>query len=201
MVVTARGRFYTLLCVTLALLCISGVLLAVLVVVFGVIAAFDSSVGTRPGPMGLTREQSVVIPLTTITLFAAFVTTALLLRQRPALHKRFMVLGMISVLSPPIARLVRLAEFEDYFLAIQIMVPALFIGWCLSNDWRTQRIVHPIYAIGGMFLVLSWPLRVLLGQAISSSPFAKPTLWRTHASCWLPESSLRCGHALRCAGR
>jgi hypothetical protein len=43
------------------------------------------------------------------------------------------------------------------------IVPALFVAWCLAYDWRKQRIVHPVYAIGGAALIASWPLRVMIG--------------------------------------
>jgi len=57
-----------------------------------------------------------------------------------------------------------LAGLFDYFLLIQTAVPALFVAWCLINDWRKNRIVHPVFALGGAVILISWPLRGMLGQ-------------------------------------
>ena len=143
---------------------IVGVLLAMVVVVVGVMTSFESSLATRPRGMGFTSPQFVIFPLGGIAVFAVFVATAVALRKRAALHKRFMTLAMITVLGPPTARLLNLAGLQDHFLAIQMTVPALFITWCLINDWRKNHIVHPVFAIGGPFIVISWPLRAMFAQ-------------------------------------
>jgi len=105
------------------------------------------------------------VPLTIMVLFTVFVGTALLMRHRSAIHKRFMVLAMISVLGPAVARLMNLAGGGDYFLLIQTSVTAAFVAWCLVSDWRKNDIVHPVFLYGGLFLVLSWPLRVMVAQS------------------------------------
>jgi hypothetical protein len=143
---------------------IVGVGLAVLVVILGVFTAFQSSLAMRPRPMGMTSPQFVLVPLIGIAQFALLVGCAVAFRRRASLHKRFMVLAMIGVLGPPVARLVTLAGVGDYWLWIQTTVPALLVIWCLVNDWRKNHIVHPIYSIGGALLVISWPLRVVLAH-------------------------------------
>lgn len=40
-----------------------------------------------------------------------------------------------------------------------------FITWCLVHDWRRHHIVHPVYAIGGVAIVASWPLRLMVGRS------------------------------------
>ncbi len=54
----------------------------------------------------MNSQQFVLVPLVAITFFAILVTAAVLLRKRAQLHKRLMTLAMISVLGPPIARLI-----------------------------------------------------------------------------------------------
>jgi hypothetical protein len=143
---------------------VAGALLAVAVVVVGVMTAFESSLANRPRGMGLTSPQFVIVPITGIAFFAAFVALGIAFRRRAALHKRFMVLAMLAVLGPPVARLMILAGAQQHYLAIQTTVPALFVAWCLIADWRKNRIVHPVFAIGGGLLVVSWPVRVLLAR-------------------------------------
>ena len=106
-----------------------------------------------------THMQFVFVPLFGIASFAALVTAAALLRKSASLHKRLMTLAMISVLGPPVARLINLTQNTEHFLAIQMAVPAALIIWCLVSDWLKYRVVHPVYALGGTLMVLSWPLR------------------------------------------
>ena len=70
-----------------------------------------------------------------------------------------MMLAMISVLGPPVARLIAVTQSGQYFVPIQIGVPAAFLAWCLVSDWIKYRIVHPVYAIGGSILLISLPVR------------------------------------------
>jgi len=143
---------------------IAGIVVAALVVIFGYATAIVSAGAPRPRPLGMNSQQFVLIPLVAITLFAILVTAAVLLRKRAQLHKRLMTLAMISVLGPPVARLVFVTHTDKYFALIQMAVPAAFLAWCLVSDWRKYRIVHPVYSIGGAILLISLPARALIAQ-------------------------------------
>ena len=39
-----------------------------------------------------------------------------------------------------------------------------FVVWALLYDWFRNRIVHPVFAIGGPLLVVSWPLRAVIAH-------------------------------------
>lgn len=146
---------------------IAGIGVAALVVIFGFATAIVSAGAPRVRPMGMNSQQFVFVPLLAISLFAILVTAAVLLRKRAQLHKRLMMLAMISVLGPPIARLIMMTHTGEHFLAIQMAVPAVFVAGCLVSDWVRYRIVHPVYAVGGILLVLSWPVRVAIAQTLA----------------------------------
>jgi hypothetical protein len=143
---------------------IAGIVVAALVVIFGFATAIVSARVPRVRPMGLNSQQFVLFPLVAITSFAILVTAAVVLRKRAQLHKRLMTLAMISVLGPPVARLIFVANAGKYFPAIQMAVHALCLAWCLVSDWRKYRIVHPVYSIGGAILLISLPLRFMIAQ-------------------------------------
>jgi hypothetical protein len=143
---------------------IAGVAIAVLVFVLGVVTAVASADAPRVRPMGMNSQQFVLVPLVGITIFAMFVTAAVAFRRRADLHKRFMVLAMISVIGPPVARLIALTQNGEYFGPIQLAVPAGLLSWCLVSDWMKYRIVHPVYSIGGAILLISLPLRFLIAR-------------------------------------
>lgn len=149
---------------------IAGAVLAALVFAVGVATALHA--GALPGfrPSGRTGAQFVIIPLTSIALFGGLVGAGIVLRRRASLHKRLMLLGMIAVLGPAIARVVVLIGQRRHVTYFQIGVTAAFIAWCLIADWRKHRVVHPVFAIGGLGLLLSWALR----------------LWLTGSDVWAP---------------
>jgi len=144
---------------------IAGVVLALLVVIIGYMTAIVGAPVVRPRPMGFSGLEFLIFPLTGIGLFAVFVAAAILLRRKAALHKRFMVLAMISVLGPAVARLIRLGDLGEHFLAIQASAAAAFVVWALLYDWFKYRMIHPVFAIGGALIVLSWPVRAAVAQS------------------------------------
>lgn len=143
---------------------IAGIAVAALVVILGYATAIASASAPRMRPMGMNSQQFTLIPLVAISFFATLVTAAVILRKRAPLHKRLMTLAMISVLGPPAARLVFWTHSDKYFGPILMGVTAFFLAWCLANDWRKYRIVHPVYAIGGAILLISLPVRFLIAQ-------------------------------------
>ena len=142
---------------------IAGALLAALVVADGITTALIGAPDPRIRPMGLTGLQFLIFPLMGITFFAVCVAAAIALRKRAAFHKRLMLLAMFAVLGPPVARLMRLVGI-DAFLLVQTLVVLGFVAWALLYDWFRNRIVHPIFAIGGSLLVVSWPLRAVIAR-------------------------------------
>jgi hypothetical protein len=59
---------------------------------------------------------------------------------------------------------------RDHWSYLVPVIPALSVVWCLVQDWRHHRIVHPVYAIGGVAIATAWPLRLMIGR----------TEWWTH---------------------
>jgi hypothetical protein len=156
---------------------IAGVIVAACVVVLGVATAIVSASAPRMRPMGLTSPQFSLIPLVAITSFAILVSAAIFFRRRPEFHKRLMTLAMIAVIAPPTARLIALTTDGTHFLAIQTSMTAVLVILCLINDWQGRRTLHPLYAICGTFLVISWPLRVWV---------ARTPAW-DHAGQWIAQ--------------
>src|SRR5687768_13144331 len=138
---------------------IAAVFLAFVVVATSLAAMFVSAATPRMTQLGITAAQASIIPLVAATQFAVLVTAGVALRRRAGLHKRLMVLAVISAISPAVARLTFVLGLRDYALLIHMSVIAAFVTACLVYDWRKNRVVHPVFAIGGVALVLLWPLR------------------------------------------
>lgn len=143
---------------------IAGVVLAVIVTILGYATAILSADAPRMRPMGMNSQQFVLVPLAGITFFAVFVALAVSFRRRAEFHKRFMILAMISVLGPPVARLIAVTQSSEFYAAIQLGVVVAFLLWAVVSDWVKHRFVHPVYAIGGSILLISLPLRFLIAR-------------------------------------
>jgi hypothetical protein len=92
-------------------------------------------------------------------VFAALARTGLHYRRRPDVHKRLMTLATIALLAAPIARLplpfVR-GPLANFGLA------DLFIVACLVCDLVTRGRIHHATLLGGLAVVASQPLRLMV---------------------------------------
>jgi hypothetical protein len=112
----------------------------------------------------------LAIPLFDMVLFAILVGSALYFRHRLESHKRLMTLGMIALLPAPIARL----PFE----LLKAGPPAffgladLFIVAMLAHDLITRKRIHPTTIWGGLLIVASQPLRLMIAGTPAWLAFA-----------------------------
>ena len=137
----------------------AGVVLAILVIVVTAISIVESANSPRPRPMGLNAQQFTFVPVVGIVGFAVCFAAAISLRRRADLHRRLMMLAMIFIMGPPVARILLVLGAQSKFLLAQTAISMALIGACLVYDWVKHRTVHPIYSIGGVILLVSWPLR------------------------------------------
>ena len=152
---------------------IAGAVLAVLVVIVGTtVAILRAKTGPSPIP-GVPPLGFLSIPFFDMVVFAILVGTALYFRRRLEAHKRLMTLSMITLLAAPIARMsfLPLPPGPPTFFGLA----DLFIVAMLVYDLSTRRRVHPATIWGGLLIVASQPLRLM----ISGTP-----AWLTFAS-WL----------------
>lgn len=141
-----------------------GVGLAVLVVIVSMMTVVESASSPRIRPMGLNSQQFSFVPTFIVIAFAGLFGAAIAFRRRADLHRRLMVLAMIALMGPPVARLLLLLGAKGGFLFSQTAVTAALVAWCLLYDWFKHRVVHPVYSIGGLLLVVSWPARFWVAQ-------------------------------------
>lgn len=139
---------------------IGGAVLAALVVIVGTAVAITrAKTGGSPIP-GVPPLGFLAIPLFDMVVFAALVGTALYFRRRLEAHKRLMTLSMISLLAAPIARMnfLPLPPGPPTFFGLA----DLFIVALLVYDLMTRGKVHPATIWGGLLIVASQPLRLMI---------------------------------------
>lgn len=93
--------------------------------------------------------------LINLLLFAALVGSGIALRRSPGFHKRLMLLAMVTLLAPAIARITLLFTHSGM---VQILSLDLCIALCLIVDTIRHRQLHPAFAWGGVIVVLCFHL-------------------------------------------
>jgi hypothetical protein len=125
--------------------------------------------GSAPIP-GVPPLAFLAVPLFDMVVFAILIGTGLSLRGNPDTHKRLMTLATISLMSAPIARLP--------FGLLRAGPPAffgltdLFIVAMLVYDLATRRRIHPATIWGGLLIVASQPLRLMISGTSAWMAFA-----------------------------
>jgi hypothetical protein len=149
---------------------IAGVVLAALVVIVGTTVAITRlRTGISPLP-GIPAPSFFAIPFFDMVVFAILVTTAIYYRRRIEAHKRLMTLSMITLLAAPIARMsfLPLPPGPPTFFGLA----DLFIVVLLVYDISTRRKVHPATIWGGLLIVASQPLRLMISGTPAWLAFA-----------------------------
>ncbi len=149
---------------------VAGAVLAALVVVLGTTTAILRVKGGAAPIPGVSGLSFLAVPLFDMLVFAILVGAALYFRRRLEAHKRLMTLGMIALTSAPIARLhfPMLPPGPPTFFGLT----DLFIVATLIYDLVTRRRIHPATIWGGLLIVVSQPLRLMISGTPAWLAFA-----------------------------
>lgn len=149
---------------------IAGAALAALVVIVGVATAIEAARrGVSPGPPPLVF---LAIPLGGVLVFGLLVGAAIANRRRGDWHKRLMLVGALSILTPAIARIPVDALHAGGIIAFFAITDLLVIA-CVAWDAARNRRLHPAFAWGGLFLVLSQAGTLAVAQSAAWQPVAR----------------------------
>lgn len=154
---------------------IAGGVLASLMVVIGTVTAIVRAKGPSPVP-GVNPLSFLTIPLGDILLFASLVGSAFYFRRKADKHKRLMLLATIAILPAAVARL-PFAFIQQYGPLAFFGLSDLFIVPCLIYDIVTRGRPHRATVLGGALIVISHPLRFVIGNTHAWLAFAT---WLTH---------------------
>jgi hypothetical protein len=139
-----------------------GVALAAVMVVLGTLAALTAAhrstgfIGIPVPPL-----RFLAVPIFDMILFPVFVGLAIAQRRNAQSHKRFMLLGTIGLVTAAIARWPGVYGSSIgpllFFGLTDLFIVAMAI-W----DFRSLGKLHPVTLWGGLVLILSQPLRLVV---------------------------------------
>jgi hypothetical protein len=89
-----------------------------------------------------------------LLIFAGLVLVALFYRQRGEIHKRLMLIAMISLMPPAYGRLIANVTHHNVELLVLAMMYTTALSCLLVDAWR-QRRVHPAFVIGSLLVIAS----------------------------------------------
>jgi uncharacterized membrane protein YozB (DUF420 family) len=150
---------------------IAGMVLAVLMVLIGSITAIIRAKIIVVPPGAGSPLSFLTIPLGDMLVFAILVGSAFYFRRRPETHKRLMLLATIGILPAAVARL-PFAFILQYGPLAFFGLSDLFIVPCLIYDLITRGRPHRATVLGGALIVLSQPLRLIIGGTNAWIAFA-----------------------------
>ena len=138
---------------------VAGGVLAALVAVAGVVTAV---VRAKQGaaPPGFPPLAFLAIPLGDMLVFTSLVGAGFYFRRRADTHKRLMLLATVGILPAAISRLP--FEFLKAGPPAFFALTDLFVAACVLYDLAARGRVHPATVWGGLVVVLSQPLRLMI---------------------------------------
>ena len=135
--------------------------LAVCVAIVVAIRAGERVYETQSKPFSL-EAPPLALDFGACLTFIVFIGLALYFRRRSDVHKRLMLLGSSSILLPALGRIPGLFTVRGLWglVGFAEIIPLTFIVY----DTVRCRRLHPAFAWGGLGIVLSWPIFLLVGS-------------------------------------
>ena len=155
---------------------VAGAALGVLMMVLGAYVAISRvAAGLTLSPPGVTPLQGLTLPLATMVVFPVLLGSALWFRKRSDIHKRLVVIATLELVPAAIGRL------PGIFIPIGSValgpvglfgLTDMFLVAIAVYDWRSRGRIHPATIWGGAFLIVSQPLRLIIGTTATWQSFA-----------------------------
>lgn len=155
---------------------IGGVALLVVMIVLGIAVALGRGRHVVPGMPHEPVLAFLAIAFVSLIVFPALIGAAVYLRKNTGAHKRLMLLGTTEIVTASAGRLV--SHFPSPFNTPPAFfaMADLFVLAIVAYDLRTRGRVHPATLWGGLFLIASQPLRLMLAGSQTWMDFAR---WMT----------------------
>lgn len=139
-----------------------GVAGGVLIVAMIAVGLHGAAIAGARGFIGLPVPgwAFMIVPVVDMVTFAAFTGLALANRRDPQAHKRWMLIASIGILTAAVARWPLIQDTLNPL--VFFAVTDLFLVPLVVRDWKTRGRLHPATLWGGLALIVSQPLRLVL---------------------------------------
>lgn len=140
-----------------------GVALAAVVIVVGMMTAYDAQLVRGAAPPGVNPHSFFILPVSDMTLFAVLFAAAIYYRRQPAAHKPLMLLTAINFMPAALFRLpVVPLEYINWFaFGVPAAIAIATLAW---HTWRHGKL-NKVFAAGVGLLIVMVPLRPIIGDS------------------------------------
>lgn len=142
----------------------AGLGLTAVIVVLGVYASLVAANRPPSGFIGVPfpPQQFLIVPISDLVFFAAFVALAYVARTDRASHKRYMLLGSLALLEAAMVRIPLTFGWDglNFELYLTLSILAVMLAWEIA----TQRRPHLVTLIGGGAWIAFMYVRLPLGE-------------------------------------
>ena len=137
-----------------------GIGLAVLVVIVGMVTAYDAQLVRGAAPPGVNPHSFFILPLSDMLLFVVFFTGAIFYRKRSAEHKVLMLMTAVAFVPAALFRLPVVAPENMMLWAFgtPALLAAAILGW---HTWKHGKL-NKVFAAAVVIVVAAIPLRLLI---------------------------------------
>lgn len=151
---------------------IIGVALSVAIIFVGFFTAVSAAkYGSASTPPNIPPLAFLTVPFFDLSVFAALFGAAIYYRKRPANHKRLMLLTVLNFLPPAVGRF-PIASLQSLGPLFFFGVPTvLAIGLLIYDTWRNRKL-NVAFLVGTIFLMASYPLRIVISGTEAWISFA-----------------------------
>lgn len=151
----------------------AGIALGASMIVLGTAVAITRTASGAIRDVGPPPLAFFAVPIFGMLVFASLFGAAVLLRRKSAAHKRLMLLATLELVTAAVSRL----PFVENWGPIGFFgVTDLFVLAVILYDLATLKRIHPATVWGGLFFMLSQPLRLIVG---GSAPWLSFATWLT----------------------
>jgi hypothetical protein len=140
----------------------AGIALAVIVVVTGMITAYDSMLVRKTAPPGLDPHSFFIYPFGDMLLFIIYFAGAIYYRRRPFEHKSLMLMTAINFTPAALFRIPVVPP--EYTLFFSFGIPALVAISCLILFRIKHGKYNKIFTAAILLYIIGLPLRMALAE-------------------------------------
>jgi hypothetical protein len=148
-----------------------GAVLATLMVILGTALGINAAKYGTPNPGLPPPTIFLVVPIFDMLVFAILFASAFYYRRKPDMHKRLMLVATVSILPAGIARILFLFGVVDVLVPAFALADALLVG-CILYDSVISHRLHRAWLWGGLLVILSFPLRLMIAPTAAWQSFA-----------------------------
>lgn len=138
----------------------AGIGLAAIVVVTGMMTAWDAHITRATAPGGIHPHSFFIVPVLDMLFFVVFLSGAIYYRKRPAEHKALMLMTAINFIPAAVARIPLLPP--ELFIIQALGIPSAIGVACLVWHSVKHKKVNRVFAIALAAFIISGPLRVVV---------------------------------------